>query len=89
MSGVEGNLKASPPARKPDERLPKRVLSGHKDGSGVRGRRHRQRVDHVREDLQIAGFFFTWRRQIPGQGMLKSCHRMSAATQLIYGLEGV
>ena len=41
------------------ERLPKRVLSGHTDGSGVRGRSQKQWVlpmDQVREDLQLQGF---------------------------------
>ena len=43
----------------PDERLPKRVLSGHMDGSGVRARSQKQWVDYVREDLQFAGPSFT------------------------------
>ena len=49
-------------ARMPDERLPKRVLFGHMDGSGVRGKRQKQWVDYVREDLQFAGLSFTWWR---------------------------
>ena len=45
----------------PDERLPKRLLSGHMDGSGVRGRSQKQHiwVDYVREALQFAGLSFT------------------------------
>ena len=40
-------------ARMADERLPKRVLFGHMDGSGVRGRSQKQWVENVREDLQF------------------------------------
>ena len=47
-------------ARMPDERLPKRVLFGHMDGSGLRGKSQKQWVDYVREDLQIAGLLYTW-----------------------------
>ena len=47
-------------ARMPDERLPKRVLFGHMDGSGLRGKSQKQWVDYVREDLQIAGLSYTW-----------------------------
>ena len=50
-------------ARMPDERLPKRVLFGHMDGSGVRGKSQKQWVDYVREDLQFAGLLFTWWRK--------------------------
>ena len=50
-------------ARMPDERLPKRVLFGHMDGSGVRGNSQKQWVDYVREDLQFAGLSFTWWRK--------------------------
>ena len=50
-------------ARMPDERLPKRVLFGHTDGSGVRGKSQKQWVDYVREDLQFAGLSFTWWRK--------------------------
>ena len=46
-----------------DERLPKRVLFGHMDGSGVRGKSQKQWVDYVREDLQFAGLSFTWWRK--------------------------
>ena len=49
--------------RMPDVRLPKRVLSGHMDGSGVRGRSQKQWVGYVREDLQNPGLLFTlWRK---------------------------
>ena len=44
----------------PDERLPKKVLFGHMDGSGVRGRSQKQWVDYVREDLHLAGLSLTW-----------------------------
>ena len=47
-------------ARMPDERLPKRVLFGHMDGSGLRGKSQQQWVDYVGEDLQIAGLSYTW-----------------------------
>ena len=47
-------------ARMPDERLPKKVLFGHMDGSGVRGRSQKQWVDYVREDLHLAGLSLTW-----------------------------
>ena len=47
-------------ARMPDERLPKRVLFGHMDGSGLRGKSQKQWVNYVREDLQIAGLSYTW-----------------------------
>ena len=47
----------------PDERLRKRVLFGHMDGSTVRGRSQKQGVEYVREDLQFAGLSFTWWRK--------------------------
>lgn len=50
-------------ARMPDERLPKNVLFGHMDGSGLRGYSQKQWVDYVREDLQIAGLSYTWCRK--------------------------
>ncbi len=40
----------------PDESLPKKVLFGHMDGSGVRGKSQKQWVDYVREDLQLQDF---------------------------------
>ena len=40
----------------PDERLPKRVLFGHMDGSGVRGRSQKRRVDYVRKTCSLQGF---------------------------------
>ena len=45
-------------ARMPDERLPKRVLFGHMDGSGVRGRTRSQKqwVDYVRDDCILQSF---------------------------------
>ena len=46
-------------ARMPNERLPKKVLLGHMDGSGVRGRSQKQWVDNVREDLHLAGLSLT------------------------------
>ena len=49
-------------ARMPDESLPERVLFGHMDGAGQRGNSHKQWVDYVREDLQIAGLSYTWWR---------------------------
>ena len=48
--------------RMPDERLPKRVLSGHVNGSGLRGKSQKQWVDYIREDLHIAGLSYTWWR---------------------------
>ena len=45
-------------ARMPDERLPNRVLFGHMDGCGVRGRSQKQWVDNVSEDLQFAELSF-------------------------------
>ena len=50
-------------ARMPNDRLPKRVLFGHMDGSGVRGRSQKQWVDFVREDLHSAGLSLTWWRK--------------------------
>ena len=50
-------------ARMPDERLPKRVLFGHMDGSGLRGKSQKQWVDYVREDLHYAGLLITWWRK--------------------------
>ena len=50
-------------ARMPDERLPKRVLFGHMDGSGLRGRSQKQWMDYVREDLHFAGLSITWWRK--------------------------
>ena len=47
-------------ARMPDERLQKRVLFRHMDGSGLRVKNQKQWVDYVREDLQIAGLSYTW-----------------------------
>ena len=47
-------------ARMPDKRLPKRVLFGHMDGSGVRGKSQKQWVDYVRKHLQVAGLSITW-----------------------------
>ena len=44
----------------PDEGLPKRLRFGHMDGSGLRGKGQEQWVDHVREDLRIAGLSYTW-----------------------------
>ena len=78
-------------ARMPDDRLPKRVLFGHMDGNaaGFRGRAQKQWADYVREDLQFAGLSLTLVEEIPGQGSLEGCHRMLAATHLIYGLESV
>ena len=38
----------------PDERLPKRVLFGHMDGSGMRGKGQKIWVSSVREGLQLA-----------------------------------
>ena len=73
----------------PDERLPKRVLFGRMDGSGVRGRSQKQWVNYVREDLQFAGLSTHMVEEIPRQGRLECCHRVSAATHLICGLEGV
>ena len=79
-------------ARMPDERLPKRVLFGHMDGSGVRGRSQKQWVDYV-SCLQGRPAFcraFNYMvEEIPRQGRLEGCHRMSAATHLICGLESV
>ena len=46
-----------------DERLPKRVLFGHMNGSDRRGNSHQQWVDYVREDLQIVGLSYTWWRK--------------------------
>ena len=46
-----------------------------------------QWVDHVREDLQTAGLLYTW--EIPRQGRLEGCHRMTAATHEIYGLKSL
>ena len=75
----------------PSDRLPKRVLCGHMDGtaSGLRGRARKQWVDYVREDLQSAGVFTQLVEEIPGQGSLEGCHRGSAAKHLIFGLESV
>ena len=56
-------------ARIPDERLPKRVLLGHMDGSGLIGRTQKQWVYYVREDLQVAGLSLAWlkgSRSTPG-----------------------
>ena len=50
-------------ARMPGERLPKRALSGHMDGSGVGGKSQKQLMDSVREDLQFAGLSITWWRK--------------------------
>ena len=53
-------------ARMLDERLPKRVLFGHMDGSGLRGRSQKQWVatmDYVREDLHFAELSITWWRK--------------------------
>ena len=47
-------------ARMPDERLPKRMLFGHMDGSGVRGRSLKQWIDYVREGLQLISLVVTW-----------------------------
>ena len=51
----------------PDERLPKRVLFGHMDGSGVRGSSQEQWVDYVREDLHFAELSITWWKFKTGQ----------------------
>ena len=63
------------------------------DGSGVRGRSQKQWVDYVREDLHLNLKFCRalnyMVEEIPRQGRLEGCHRMSAATQLICGLESV
>ena len=37
----------------PDVWVPKRIVLGHMEGSGVRGRNQQQWVDYVREDLQL------------------------------------
>ena len=50
-------------ARMYDERLPKRVLFGHMNGSGVRGKSQKRWVGYVREDLQFAGLSLTWWRK--------------------------
>ena len=55
-------------ARMPDERLPKRVLYGHMNDSGVRGKSQKQWVGYVRdllEDLRLAGLSIvcTWWRK--------------------------
>ena len=71
----------------PDERLPQRVLFGHMDASGVRGRSQEQGVDYVKEDLQFAGLVLTG-GGIPRQGRLEGCHEMCAAKHPICGLEG-
>ena len=47
--------------RMPDDRVPKELLFGHMDGSGVRGRS--QWVDSVREHLNSAGLSQTWWRK--------------------------
>ena len=49
-------------ARVPDERLPKGVLFGHMNGSGVRGR-SQQGVEYVRESCTLQG----WRNPKTGQ----------------------
>ena len=43
----------------PDEWLPKMRLFEHMDGSRVRGKSQKQWVDHVREDLHLAGLSIT------------------------------
>ena len=52
-------------ARMPNDRLPKRVLFGHMDGtaSGLRGRARKQWMDYVREDLRSAGLSLNWWRR--------------------------
>ena len=52
-------------ARMPDDRLPKRVLFGHMDGTTARyrGRALKQWVVYVREDLQFAGLSLNWWRR--------------------------
>ena len=59
------------------------------DGSGVRGRSQKQCVDYVREDLHFGELLNYMVEEIPRQGRLESCHRMSAAMHLICGLESV
>ena len=77
----------------PDDRLPKRVLFGHMDGTAARfrgtGGALKQWVDYVREDLQFCRPLTQLVEEIPGQGSMEGCHRMSAATHLIFGLESV
>ncbi len=49
-------------ARMSDDRLPKRVLFGHMDGSGLRGNGQKHWVDYVKEDLHFARLSLTWWR---------------------------
>ena len=67
-----------------DERLPKRLHSAHMDGSGLRGGSPKQWVDYVREDFADCRV-----ENILRHGRLEGRHRMSASTQLIYGLESM
>ena len=57
------------------------------DGSGLRGNSEKQWVDYVREDVQNCRAFIHMVEEIPRQGRPEGCHRMSAATHLIYGSE--
>ena len=69
--------------------LPKRVLFGHMDGSGQRGNSHKQWVDSCQRRLANCRTFIHMVEKIPRQGRLEGCHRTSAATHLIYGLESM
>ena len=53
-------------ARLPNDRLPKRVLFGHMDGTaaGAGGRALKQWVDYTREDMQLVGLSLNWWRRI-------------------------
>ena len=44
---------------------------------------------YAREDLQPAGLSLTWWRKSQDRARLEGCHRMSAATHMICGLEGL
>ena len=50
-------------ARMCDKRLPTRMLFGHMDGSGVRGRSQKQWLDYVKNELQFIRLSFTWWRK--------------------------
>ena len=61
-----------------NDRLPKRVLFGHMDGTtvGLRGRAQKQRVEYVKRGPAICRALTQVVEMIPGQSSMEGCHKM-------------
>ena len=72
----------------PGDRLPKRVLFGHMDGTALdSGVQLKSNEWTTLGGPAVCRALTQLVEESPGQGSLDSCHTMLAATRLIYGLE--